>query len=86
MKRDIAVAIGYKSGEIAPTVMAKGFGIVARNIIKTAEDNNITINKNESLSKILSSIPVGKLIPEETYETMAEILAFLYHVDNNNEK
>jgi len=74
---DIAVALKY-DGEHAPTITAKGRGQLAQDIIDLALANDIPLDTNPELVKILSSIPLGDEIPEALYLAVAEVIAFAY--------
>ncbi len=78
-----AVAILYDEKEsAAPKVVASGKGIVAENIIATAREAGIHIQEDANLVEILAKIPIGEEIPVEIYQTVAEVLAFVYQVNN----
>lgn len=74
---DIAVALKY-DGQHAPTITAKGSGHLAQEIIDLAIANDIPLDNNPELVKILSSIPLGEEIPEALYIAVAEVIAFAY--------
>ncbi|MEW5009496.1 MAG: EscU/YscU/HrcU family type III secretion system export apparatus switch protein [Cycloclasticus sp.] len=74
---NIAVALKY-DGENAPTITAKGSGELAQEIIDLAMANDIPLDANPELVKILSSIPLGDEIPEALYIAVAEVIAFAY--------
>jgi flagellar biosynthesis protein len=74
---DIAVALKY-DGSNAPTVTAKGQGDLAQEIISLALANDIPLDNNPELVKLLSSIPLGEEIPEALYLAVAEVIAFAY--------
>jgi len=74
---DIAVALKY-DGQHAPTITAKGHGHLAQEIIDLAIANDIPLDNNPELVKILSSIPLGEEIPETLYIAVAEVIAFAY--------
>jgi flagellar biosynthesis protein len=78
-----AVAIVYNEKETAaPRVVASGKGIVAEKIIATAREAGIHIKEDPNLVEILAKIPLGNEIPVELYQTVAEVLAFVYQVNN----
>lgn len=81
MKRKKAAAIKYEKGISAPIVTAMGFGHVAEKIINTARDSDIPIIENDYIVDNLSSVSVGENIPNELYEIVAEILAYIYSID-----
>ena len=74
---DTAVALKY-DGESAPTITAKGRGDLAQEIIDLPIANNIPLDNNPELVKLLSSIPLGDEIPEALYIAVAEVIAFAY--------
>ncbi|MGB0894782.1 MAG: EscU/YscU/HrcU family type III secretion system export apparatus switch protein [Parashewanella sp.] len=72
-----ATALSY-SGVGAPTVTAKGSGIIAEDIIAMAKQANIHIHHNPHLSEFLQRLELGEEIPAELYTLIAEILSFVY--------
>jgi flagellar biosynthetic protein FlhB len=79
-----AVAIKYDQNDEkhkAPVVIAKGKGYIAFKIIEIAEEHNITVTENRPLARALyKSVKVGSEIPNEFYQAVAEILAFVYNL------
>ncbi len=83
-KLDKAVALLYdRKTSDAPRVVASGRGVIARRIIETAREAGIHIREDPDLVEILSKVAVGKDIPVELYQTIAEILSFVYQVNDN---
>jgi len=77
-----AVAILYDEKETAaPKVVASGKGVIAEKIIATAREAGIHIQEDANLVEILAKVPIGEEIPVELYQTVAEILAFVYKVN-----
>jgi flagellar biosynthesis protein len=77
-----AVAILYdESKAAAPKVIASGKGLIARKIIETAREAGIHIQEDPNLIELLAKIPIGEEIPVELYQTVAEVLAFVYQVN-----
>ncbi|MEA1975468.1 MAG: EscU/YscU/HrcU family type III secretion system export apparatus switch protein [Bacillota bacterium] len=83
MKKElIANALRYNNDdEIAPKVVAKGTGYIAKKIIETAKENNVAIYKDETLAKQLENLNIGQVIPQELYEVVAEILIYIAKID-----
>ncbi len=77
-----AVALGYTAKDQAPIVLATGEGIVADKIITAAAENDISILEHEVLVENLIHLPQGTEIPQELYQIVAEIYAFLVGVDD----
>lgn len=77
-----AVALQYISGrDRAPKVTAKGQGAVARKIIELAQENGVPIHTDPALIQILAQLDFYEEIPPEAYLVVAEILAFVYKVN-----
>ena len=78
-----AIAILYKDGDdTAPRVVASGKGTIAEKIIETAQEAGIHIQQDANLVELLAKVDVGEEIPVELYQTVAEVLAFVYKVNN----
>ena len=80
-KREKAAAIVYDQVG-APRIVAKGSGEIARKIIETAQAEGIPIQKNEILVEALMQVELTKEIPPQLYQAVAEILAFVYRLEN----
>ena len=77
-----AVAILYDEQKgTSPRVVASGKGEVARRIIETAKEAGVHIQEDPNLVELLSKIKLGDEIPTELYQTVAEVLAFVYQVN-----
>ena len=83
-EKTMAAAIKYDSTIAdAPKVTARGRGFIADKIIVIAEENGIPIKNDPDLVQILSKLDVGTEIPVELYRAVAEILAFVYSLNEN---
>ena len=78
---DRAVALAYNPSESVPKVIAKGEGIVARNIIEKGKDEDIVIYEDKNLVDSLIGLDINDTIPEELYEAVAEIIFYVYNLD-----
>ena len=77
-----AVAILYEEEKSeAPRVIASGKGEIAAKIIETAKEAGIQIQEDANLVELLSKVPLGEEIPVDLYQTVAEVLAFVYQVN-----
>lgn len=79
-----AVALKYDL-EIAkaPVVLAKGEDFLAQKIKEVAREHGIEIYENKPLARALyQSVEVGEEIPQELYQAVAEVLAFVYSLKN----
>ncbi len=77
-----AVAIKYDP-EVAdaPIVLAKGEDYLAARIKEVAKENKIEIVENKPLARMLyANVDVGQAVPPELYQAVAEVLAFVYHL------
>jgi flagellar biosynthesis protein len=80
-KRNYAVALHYGKDDNAPRILAAGPGEIAKRIIEIAKENDVPLERNDSLVEILSKIDVGATIPTECFQAVAEIFAFLFRMD-----
>ncbi|MBR1930409.1 MAG: flagellar biosynthesis protein FlhB [Lachnospiraceae bacterium] len=65
----------------APIVIAKGADYVAARIKEAAREHHIEIVENKPLARMLyANVDIGQAIPPELYQAVAEVLAFVYHV------
>ena len=69
-------------GVNAPVVTAKGTGLTGENIIKLAQEHGVPLHENPGLANALSIIPLGEEIPAEIYAVVAEVLAYIYYLDD----
>jgi flagellar biosynthesis protein len=77
-----AAAIKYDGKkDTAPRVTAKGKGSVAEKIIELAKKNDIPIKNDPVLVQLLSKVDIDQQIPVELYKAVAEILAFVYSMN-----
>jgi len=82
----IAVAIKYdKENTKAPTVVAKGMRKHAEKIKEIAKHYGVPILRNVPLAQALNKLEVGEEVPEELYEAVAEVLAFVYKIKEEQE-
>jgi flagellar biosynthesis protein len=86
-ERQKAVALGYdKKRDNAPRILAKGAGKLAERILDLARKNNIPINQDTDLIEVLYQLDLDREIPEELYPAIAEILAFVYRLNERRKK
>jgi flagellar biosynthesis protein len=85
--RKQAVALSYESvKDDAPRVLAKGAGFVADRIIERAREHQIPVQEDASLVELLGQLTINEKIPEELYQAVAEIFAYIYKVDQHVKK
>jgi flagellar biosynthesis protein FlhB len=82
----IAVALQYEEAQMnAPRVVAKGEMFLAQKIIEIAKSRNVPIIRNITLARSLFTLELEEEIPEELYETVAEILNLASRLANDNQ-
>lgn len=78
-----AIALSY-DGERAPTVSARGEDELAQAIIQLALQHEVPVYENASLTRWLAGLEVGDEIPQQLYQIIAEILAFVYALEGRS--
>ncbi|HLQ73857.1 MAG TPA: flagellar biosynthesis protein FlhB [Bacillota bacterium] len=80
-----AVAIKYDEEKAtAPYVIAKGTDLVALKIKEIAKAHNVMTVENKQLARSLhATLEINDVIPEQFYQAVAEILAYVYQVERN---
>lgn len=80
--RKEAIALSYRPGENSgPQVVAKGKGQIADNILEKATLHNVPIYEDPNLVELLGQLDLNEAIPEELYQAVAEVFAFVYRLD-----
>jgi flagellar biosynthesis protein len=83
MKQKRAVALRYEQHkESAPRIVAKGAGDVAKAMIRVAEEGKVPVLEQSELVDSLISLELDSVIPEELYQAVAQILAYVYQERN----
>jgi flagellar biosynthetic protein FlhB len=76
-----AVALKYDNEKAAPEVVAKGPDLVAAQIRKIAKEHGIPVIEDPPLARALhAGVEVGQEIPEEFFQAVAQLLAFVYRM------
>ncbi|HOV62610.1 MAG TPA: EscU/YscU/HrcU family type III secretion system export apparatus switch protein [Spirochaetia bacterium] len=73
-----AVGLRYDGNSEAPQVVARGGGMTAERIIQLAAKYNIPIVEEREAVQSLFLLNIGDCIPEDLYEIIAQILVFIY--------
>jgi flagellar biosynthesis protein len=79
--RPAAVALSYELGSGAPRVVAKGRGPVANEIMDRARQHGVFVHESEALVALLMGVDLDREIPPTLYRAVAELLAWIYHVE-----
>lgn len=85
-KQATALKYDYTQNQSAPEVVATGTGEVAEEILKVAEAHEIPVYKDPSLARALGQLELGSLVPAELYKAVAEVLVFVYSLDQAHKK
>jgi len=86
-ERKTVVALRYDiDHDKAPLILASGRGLVADEILRIAEDNEIPLYEDPQLAKLLSKLELDMEIPPTLYTLVAEVLFFVYKLDRMAEK
>ncbi len=81
-RQQSAVALAYRDGEAAPKVVAKGKGLVAEQIIARAREAGVFVHESKELVALLMDVDLDRQIPPALYRAIAELLAWLYHIES----
>ncbi|MGI6657712.1 MAG: EscU/YscU/HrcU family type III secretion system export apparatus switch protein [Desulfobulbus sp.] len=81
IKKAVALLYDQKISS-APKVVASGANLVAEKILAAAMESGVYIKEDRDLVELLAKVPIGTEIPEELYQTIAEVLAFVYSVND----
>ncbi|MCG8590730.1 MAG: flagellar biosynthesis protein FlhB [Proteobacteria bacterium] len=78
-----AVALRYVRTQMAaPRVVARGRNRLAERIRRVARDHGVPIVENPPLARLLyRATRVGREVPEHLFEAVAEVLAYVYRLD-----
>jgi flagellar biosynthesis protein FlhB len=76
-----SVALRYDSDNPAPVVVAKGTDHLALRIRREAAAHGVAVVPDPPLARALyASVDVGRMIPEELFQGVAQLLAYVYKV------
>jgi flagellar biosynthesis protein len=82
--RRAAVALQYNAAtESAPIITAKGHGVVAEKIMTLAREHGVPLRQDPDLVQVLSQLDLRQEIPPSLYQVVAELLAFIYRLNND---
>jgi len=80
----LAIALKYDFGTMdAPKVVAKGADRIAERIKEIAKENNIPVIEDKPLAQLIyKSVDIDEKIPQDMYQAVAQILAYIYKIKN----
>lgn len=81
-----AVALRYEDGsDAAPRVVAKGLDLVALRIRDVADAAGVMVVEEPPLARALHrSCEIGDPVPEDLFEAVAKLLAYVYRVQGKS--
>ncbi len=73
-KNEKAVALKYNpQSDMAPIIVASGYGYVAEKIIDIADQSGIPIYRDDTTANMLAMLEIGSNVPQELFEIIAAI-------------
>ncbi|GAW66111.1 flhB protein [Geoanaerobacter pelophilus] len=75
------MAMAYSGEDGAPRVVAKGTGVTAEAILSLAQEHGVYVHQSPELLNLLMQVDLDSEIPPELYQAVAELLAWLYSLD-----
>jgi flagellar biosynthesis protein FlhB len=83
----LAVAVKYDRDKMAaPRVTAKGGGAIARRMRELARKHEVPLVRDVSLARALFAVEMGRYIPRDLYEAVAEVLLFASRLREEGER
>lgn len=81
LSREQAIALTYSDGDASPRVVAKGRGLIAREIISRAKGAGVYVHESPELVSLLMQVDLDERIPPQLYIAVAELLAWVYRLE-----
>lgn len=78
-----AIALAYHETDGAPRVVAKGRGLIAEEIVARAQAQGIFVHQSPDLVALLMQVDLDDRIPPQLYAAVAELLAWLYSIEQS---
>jgi flagellar biosynthesis protein len=83
-KQATALAYDNPNRDAAPRVVAKGYGIVAEMIVQRAKEAGLYVHESPEMVSLLMQVDLDARIPPALYQAVAELLAWLYRLENGD--
>lgn len=80
-KRERAVALKYETDLLAPFLLAKASGRGAERLREIAAGAGVPVLRDEALAEALYPLDVGDYVPEEYFEIVARVFAFVKRIE-----
>jgi flagellar biosynthesis protein len=81
-KQATALVYDPTSREATPRVVAKGYGLVAEMIVQRAKDAGVYVHDSPEMVSLLMQVDLDAHIPPALYQAVAELLAWVYRLEN----
>jgi len=83
----VAVALKYDRANMgAPTVVAKGAELIAKQIREIAKKADVPLMRDVPLARALYELDIDAEVPEELYETVAQVLRWVYSLSEDDKE
>jgi flagellar biosynthesis protein len=81
-QKALAIALRHEaSTPDAPRVVASGRGFAAEAILQLAFANGVKVREDADLAEMLMAVGIGQEIPFAAFSAVAEILSYIYRVN-----
>jgi len=80
-----AAALQYHLERVAPTLVAKGEGDFADQIVAIAREHGVPIHEDPALVAVLSRLNLDDQIPSQLFVAVAAVLGFIYRLQAEQE-
>jgi flagellar biosynthesis protein len=82
-----AIALRYEPGvDEAPKVVAAGQDYLADQIIATARRHHVPIREDKAMTSMLAGLDCGKHVPPEMYRAVAEVIAWVFRMEQSGKR
>ncbi len=85
-QRAEAVALAYNAGQSAPTVVAKGRGLIAAEIISRAKEAGVYVHESPELVALLMQVDLDARIPPEPSVVVPDLRPCLTTIEAASQK
>jgi Flagellar biosynthesis pathway, component FlhB len=81
LNKSKAVALRYLAGLPAPFLAAKASGRTALRFVEIAKEAGVPVVEDEQLAEAVFPLDVGDYVPEECFEIVAKVFAFVASIE-----
>lgn len=83
--RTAAAVLKYdQATDVAPRLVAKGYGELARRILELANSHQLPVLQDPHLVSLLMKLDVDESIPVNLFQAVAEIYAFVMKLEKKH--